>query len=190
MLDLPDRDGALITVRGSHTAYRRPERATVHAQVGLEGPVASAVHEATTSAATAVGESLHAYRRALYLARLYRAGVRVRHHLRLVEVTAQGGLFANLFAGDVRELIRAEHVATMIREAVHTTIEHSGLLAPADVEKLVDKSRTEFRSILKEREAELQRAHVHGDPHGRRTVRPDSSDPQSTLLHSPGCVPS
>jgi pyruvate/2-oxoglutarate dehydrogenase complex dihydrolipoamide dehydrogenase (E3) component len=61
-------------------------------------------------AATAVGESLHAYRRALYLARLYRAGVRVRHHLRLVEVTAEGGLFANLFAGDVRELIHAEHV--------------------------------------------------------------------------------
>jgi hypothetical protein len=56
-------------------------------------------------------------------------------------------------------LIRAEHVATMIREAVHTTIEHSGLVAPADVEKLVDKSRQEFRSILKEREAELQRAH-------------------------------
>jgi 2,4-dienoyl-CoA reductase-like NADH-dependent reductase (Old Yellow Enzyme family)/thioredoxin reductase len=61
-------------------------------------------------AATAVGESLHAYRRALYLARLYRAGVRIRHHLRLAEVTAEGGLFANLFAGDVHELIHADHV--------------------------------------------------------------------------------
>jgi 2,4-dienoyl-CoA reductase-like NADH-dependent reductase (Old Yellow Enzyme family)/thioredoxin reductase len=61
-------------------------------------------------AATAVGESLHSYRRALYLARLYRAGVSIRHHLRLVEVTASGGVFANLFAGDVRELIHADHV--------------------------------------------------------------------------------
>jgi DNA mismatch repair ATPase MutL len=55
-------------------------------------------------------------------------------------------------------LIRAEHVATMIREAVHNTIEHSGLVAPDDVEKIVDKSRAEFRSILQQREAELQRA--------------------------------
>ena len=58
-------------------------------------------------------------------------------------------------------LIRAEHVATMIREAVHTTIEHSGLVAPADVEKLVDKSRQEFRSILKERESDIDRHFPH-----------------------------
>jgi 2,4-dienoyl-CoA reductase-like NADH-dependent reductase (Old Yellow Enzyme family)/thioredoxin reductase len=63
-----------------------------------------------TVAATAVGESLHSYRRALYLARLYRAGVRIRHHLRLVEVTSEGGVFANLFAGHLRELIPADHV--------------------------------------------------------------------------------
>jgi 2,4-dienoyl-CoA reductase-like NADH-dependent reductase (Old Yellow Enzyme family)/thioredoxin reductase len=63
-----------------------------------------------TVAATAVGESLHSYRRALYLARLYRAGVSIRHHLRLVEVIPQGGLFANLFADDLRELIQADHI--------------------------------------------------------------------------------
>ena len=63
-----------------------------------------------TVAATAVGEGLHSYRRALYLARLYRAGVVIRHHLRLVEVTPEGGLFANLFAGDLRELVEADHV--------------------------------------------------------------------------------
>lgn len=61
-------------------------------------------------AATAVGESLHSYRRALYLARLYRGGVHIQHHLSLLEVTPEGGLFANLFAGDVRELIHADHV--------------------------------------------------------------------------------
>jgi pyruvate/2-oxoglutarate dehydrogenase complex dihydrolipoamide dehydrogenase (E3) component len=61
-------------------------------------------------AATTVGESLHSYRRALYLARLYRAGVAIRHHLRLVEITPEGGLFANLFADDVRELIHADRI--------------------------------------------------------------------------------
>jgi hypothetical protein len=56
-------------------------------------------------------------------------------------------------------LIRAEHVAAMISEAVHAAIEQSGLIAPTEVEKLVEKSRIEFRSILREREQELQRAH-------------------------------
>lgn len=56
-------------------------------------------------------------------------------------------------------LIRAEHVAAMISEAVHAAIEHSGLVAPEQVESLIEKSRQEFRSILKEREAEAQRMH-------------------------------
>lgn len=56
-------------------------------------------------------------------------------------------------------LIRAEHVAAMIAEAVHAAIEQSGLIAPEEAERLVEKSRTEFRSILREREAEAQKAH-------------------------------
>lgn len=56
-------------------------------------------------------------------------------------------------------LIRAEHVAQMVSEAVHAAIEHSGLLAQDEVDGLIEKSRQEFRSILREREQELQRAH-------------------------------
>ena len=56
-------------------------------------------------------------------------------------------------------LVRAEHIAAMISEAVHAAIEHSGLIAQEEVDRLVDNSRQEFRSILKEREAEVQRAH-------------------------------
>lgn len=56
-------------------------------------------------------------------------------------------------------LIRAEHVAAMIAEAVHAAIEQSGLIAPEEAEQLVEKSRQEFRSILREREQEAQRAH-------------------------------
>jgi septal ring factor EnvC (AmiA/AmiB activator) len=56
-------------------------------------------------------------------------------------------------------LIRAEHVAAMIAEAVHAAIDQSGLIAPEEAEQLVEKSRQEFRSILREREQEAQRAH-------------------------------
>jgi 2,4-dienoyl-CoA reductase-like NADH-dependent reductase (Old Yellow Enzyme family)/thioredoxin reductase len=59
-------------------------------------------------AATSVGESLHSYRRSLYLARLYRAGVTVRHHLRLLELSGEGAVFANLFDEQLRELVEAD----------------------------------------------------------------------------------
>ena len=55
-------------------------------------------------------------------------------------------------------LIRAEHVAQMISEAVHAAIEHSGLLGQEEVDNLVAKSRQEFKSILREREQELQQS--------------------------------
>lgn len=56
-------------------------------------------------------------------------------------------------------LIKAEHVAQMIAEAVHAAIEGSGLLSQDEVEKLIEKSRSEFRDILQERQAEVERAH-------------------------------
>ena len=56
-------------------------------------------------------------------------------------------------------VIRTEHIAAMISEAVHSAIEQSGLLAPEEVTRLVEKSRQEFRAILKEREQEVQKAH-------------------------------
>jgi pyruvate/2-oxoglutarate dehydrogenase complex dihydrolipoamide dehydrogenase (E3) component len=61
-------------------------------------------------AATSVGESLHSYRRSLYLARLYRAGVTVRHHLRLLELSSEGAVFANLFDEGLREVVPADTV--------------------------------------------------------------------------------
>lgn len=54
-------------------------------------------------------------------------------------------------------LIRAEHVAQMISEAVHAAIEHSGLLGQEEVDHLVEKSRQEFKNILREREQEVQK---------------------------------
>lgn len=55
-------------------------------------------------------------------------------------------------------VIRSEHIAAMVSEAVHAAIEQSGLVAPAEVTRLVEKSRQEFRAILKEREQEVEHA--------------------------------
>jgi chromosome segregation ATPase len=55
-------------------------------------------------------------------------------------------------------LVRAEHIAAMISEAVNTAIEHSGLVGPDEVERLVTKSRHEFQSILQQREQEQRTA--------------------------------
>jgi hypothetical protein len=55
-------------------------------------------------------------------------------------------------------LIRAEHVAQMISEAVNRTVEETGHVSQQDVERLVQKSQQEFKKILREREAEQTRA--------------------------------
>jgi septal ring factor EnvC (AmiA/AmiB activator) len=55
-------------------------------------------------------------------------------------------------------LIKAEHVAAMVTEAVHAAVEASGLIPQSEVDKLVDKSRQEFKDILHEREQEQQHA--------------------------------
>ena len=60
-------------------------------------------------------------------------------------------------------LVRAKHIAQMISEAVHTTIEDSGMLGQDEVDQLVDKSRKEFRSVLREREQELQKTRETGE---------------------------
>ena len=65
-------------------------------------------------------------------------------------------------------LIRAEHVAQMISEAVHTAVDQSGLVSPEEVDQLVAKSRAEFKNILKEREQEAQ---IHRRQCGAGEVR-------------------
>jgi 2,4-dienoyl-CoA reductase-like NADH-dependent reductase (Old Yellow Enzyme family)/thioredoxin reductase len=49
----------------------------------------------------AVGEALHQYRRNLYLQRLYRAGVEIVHHLRIVSGGDGRVAFRNVFAPDL-----------------------------------------------------------------------------------------
>jgi cell division protein FtsB len=55
-------------------------------------------------------------------------------------------------------LIKAEHVAAMITEAVHAAIGNSGLISQEEADTLVANSQREFQAIVREREAQLQRA--------------------------------
>jgi uncharacterized protein YggE len=49
-----------ITVRGEHTAFLRPERATVHAEIGLEGPSGAAVYDGAVGSARRVTDAVTA----------------------------------------------------------------------------------------------------------------------------------
>jgi 2,4-dienoyl-CoA reductase-like NADH-dependent reductase (Old Yellow Enzyme family)/thioredoxin reductase len=73
--------------------------------------LAAAGREVTLAVASvAVGELVHQYRRNLYLQRLYRAGVRILHHHRLVSAGDGAVSLSNVFAPDLLTTIAAEAV--------------------------------------------------------------------------------
>lgn len=51
-------------------------------------------------------------------------------------------------------VIRAEHIASMIQEAVERTVRDSGLVSPEDAHRLITKSREEFKQLSVERARE------------------------------------
>jgi 2,4-dienoyl-CoA reductase-like NADH-dependent reductase (Old Yellow Enzyme family)/thioredoxin reductase len=56
----------------------------------------------------ALGETLHQYQRNLYAARLYRAGIRLEHHLELVGAGQGRVRFRNLFAAELESELPAD----------------------------------------------------------------------------------
>ncbi len=56
----------------------------------------------------AFGETLHQYQRNLYAQRLYRAGVRIEHHLELLGTAPDGVRFRNLFAPELETTLAAD----------------------------------------------------------------------------------
>lgn len=56
----------------------------------------------------AVGETLHQYQRNLYAQRLYRAGIRIEHHLDLVVASGGRAVFQNLFAPELETSFEAD----------------------------------------------------------------------------------
>jgi 2,4-dienoyl-CoA reductase-like NADH-dependent reductase (Old Yellow Enzyme family)/thioredoxin reductase len=59
-------------------------------------------------ASSTVGEALHQYTRNLYLARLYRAGVRIEQHLELAGAESGSAFFVNTFAPEVDAALPAD----------------------------------------------------------------------------------
>jgi 2,4-dienoyl-CoA reductase-like NADH-dependent reductase (Old Yellow Enzyme family)/thioredoxin reductase len=59
-------------------------------------------------AAVAFGESVHQYRRNLYLQRLYRAGVDIRMHLELAGAVDGAAVFGNAFAPELETVLEAD----------------------------------------------------------------------------------
>ena len=78
-----------------------------------------------------VGEGLHQYRRALYLERLYRAGVEIRHHLQLCGAGSDGARFRNTYAFDQETVIPADHVVIAQGRIPVAQPDITGLGAPA-----------------------------------------------------------
>ena len=56
----------------------------------------------------AFGETIHQYQRNLYAQRLYRAGVRIEHHLELAGAEPGGVRFRNLFAPELETMLAAD----------------------------------------------------------------------------------
>ena len=56
----------------------------------------------------AFGETIHQYQRNLYAQRLYRAGIRIEHHLELVGAEPGGVRFRNLFAPELETALPAD----------------------------------------------------------------------------------
>jgi 2,4-dienoyl-CoA reductase-like NADH-dependent reductase (Old Yellow Enzyme family)/thioredoxin reductase len=71
--------------------------------------LAAAGAEVTLAVGSAAfGETIHQYQRNLYAQRLYRAGVRIEHHLELAGADAAGVRFRNLFAPELEIVLPAD----------------------------------------------------------------------------------
>jgi pyruvate/2-oxoglutarate dehydrogenase complex dihydrolipoamide dehydrogenase (E3) component len=95
--------------------------------------VLAAAGKAVTLAVGSVtaGEGVHQYRRNLYLARLYRAGVRILHHLELAGAESRGVRFRNVFTPELESMLEAETlVLSLGREPVDDLV---STLATLDV---------------------------------------------------------
>jgi pyruvate/2-oxoglutarate dehydrogenase complex dihydrolipoamide dehydrogenase (E3) component len=111
-------------------------------------------------AAIAPGESIHQYTRNVYLERLYRAGIRLEHHLELAAADAGRAVFRNLFAPELEtELVAdtlilalgrvpADRLAPELR-ALGLTVEEAGdCRSPRSLEEATLEGTLAARRLL------------------------------------------
>jgi 2,4-dienoyl-CoA reductase-like NADH-dependent reductase (Old Yellow Enzyme family)/thioredoxin reductase len=91
----------------------------------------------------ALGETLHAYQRNLYGARLYRAGIEIRHHLELAAWDGGRATFTNIFAPELEVVLEADALVLAlgrvpVRElALQAAGEAGDRLAPRSLEEAI-----------------------------------------------------
>jgi pyruvate/2-oxoglutarate dehydrogenase complex dihydrolipoamide dehydrogenase (E3) component len=89
-------------------------------------------------ASVAFGESVHQYRRNLYLQRLYRAGVEIRMHLELAGATGGTAVFRNAFAPELETSLRADWLVLALGRVPEDTLGPSLASAGLRVEEAGD----------------------------------------------------
>jgi 2,4-dienoyl-CoA reductase-like NADH-dependent reductase (Old Yellow Enzyme family)/thioredoxin reductase len=98
---------------------------------------------ALTVGSAAFGETLHAYQRNLYAARLYRAGIEVWHHLELASWDGSRAVFTNVFAPELEAAMNADGLVLALgREPVRDleiqgALEAGDRLAPRSLEEAI-----------------------------------------------------
>jgi 2,4-dienoyl-CoA reductase-like NADH-dependent reductase (Old Yellow Enzyme family)/thioredoxin reductase len=112
--------------------------------------LAAAGNDVTLAVASvAVGESVHQYRRNLYLQRFARAGVVLLHHHELVGAAEGEARFRSVFAPDLETSVKADilvlalgrvpedAIAPALREAGYDVVEAGDCLSPRSLEEAV-----------------------------------------------------
>jgi 2,4-dienoyl-CoA reductase-like NADH-dependent reductase (Old Yellow Enzyme family)/thioredoxin reductase len=110
----------------------------------------AAGNEVTIAVASAsVGEAMHQYQRNLYLARLYRGGVHIEHHLELRGAVRGEAFFRNVFAPELEAALPADllvlalgrvpedRVAEKLRERGLTVEEVGDCRSPRSLEEAI-----------------------------------------------------
>jgi 2,4-dienoyl-CoA reductase-like NADH-dependent reductase (Old Yellow Enzyme family)/thioredoxin reductase len=101
----------------------------------------------------AFGETLHAYQRNLYAARLYRAGIEIRHHLELSGWEGGIARLTNVFAPELETELAADSLVAAlgrvpVRElVVQGALEAGDRLAPRSLEEAILEGSLAARAV-------------------------------------------
>lgn len=139
-------------------------------QAGLDAAdvLAAACRVTLAVSSVAIGESHHQYRRNLYLQRLYRSGVDIRHHRELAGTAAGVVVLRNAFAPELTERVHAEvlvlavgrvpedGLAPALRAAGVRVEEAGDCLSPRGLEEAVLEGVLAVRRLAAERPAETR----------------------------------
>ena len=158
--DLPDFKGVLTAwsvLRGGRPDGKRVVIADWGGDAsGLDAAevlAANGYRVALAVGSAALGETLHAYQRNLYAARLYRAGIEVWHHLELASWDGGRATFTNIFAPELEAPMEADALVLALgREPVREleiqgAVEAGDRLSPRSLEEAILEGSLAVRGL-------------------------------------------